>query len=74
MRLRSRCVAKWADLLPSVPEGSRYLYFTDRGSEPPLLGWRPRYWNLLLKLAENQPSWTLMAQPGTAQRTSTASS
>jgi len=57
---------KWADLLPSVPEGSNYLYFTDRGSGPPLFGWRRRYWNFLLKLAKNQPSWTLTAQPGPA--------
>ena len=57
---------KWAELLPSVPEGSNYLYFTDRGGGPPLFGWRRRYWNFLLKLAKDQPSWTLTAQPGPA--------
>ena len=57
---------KWADLLPSVPEGSNYLYFTDRGDGPSLFGWRRRYWNFLLKLAKDQPSWTLTAQPGPA--------
>jgi DNA (cytosine-5)-methyltransferase 1 len=57
---------KWADLLPSVPEGSNYLHFTDRGGGPPLFGWRRRYWNFMLKLAKNQPSWTLTAQPGPA--------
>jgi len=57
---------KWADLLPSVPEGANYLYFTDRGAGPPLFGWRRRYWNFLLKLAKDQPSWTLTAQPGPA--------
>ncbi|MFB1487857.1 MULTISPECIES: DNA cytosine methyltransferase [unclassified Thiocapsa] len=55
---------KWADLLYSVPEGANYLYFTDRGKGPPLFGWRRRYWNFLLKLAKDQPSWTLTAQPG----------
>lgn len=57
---------KWADLLPSVPEGRNYLYFTDRGGGPALFGWRRRYWNFLLKLAKDQPSWTLTAQPGPA--------
>jgi DNA (cytosine-5)-methyltransferase 1 len=57
---------KWADLLASVPEGANYLYFTDRGHGPPLFGWRRRYWNFLLKLAKDQPSWTLTAQPGPA--------
>lgn len=62
LRLRG----KWADLLPSVPEGANYLYFTERGGGPPLFGWRRRYWNFLLKLAKDQPSWTLTAQPGPA--------
>jgi DNA (cytosine-5)-methyltransferase 1 len=57
---------KWADLLPSVPEGTNYLHFTDRGGGLPLFGWRRRYWNFLLKLAKDQPSWTLTAQPGPA--------
>jgi DNA (cytosine-5)-methyltransferase 1 len=57
---------KWADLLPSVPEGMNYLYFTERGAGPHLFGWRRRYWNFLLKLAKDQPSWTLTAQPGPA--------
>lgn len=57
---------KWADLLPSIPEGSNYLYHTDRGEGLPLFGWRRRFWNFLLKLAKNQPSWTLTAQPGPA--------
>ncbi len=62
LRLRG----KWADLLPSVPEGSNYLFFTDRGAGPQLFGWRRRFWNFLLKLAKDQPSWTLTAQPGPA--------
>lgn len=57
---------KWADLLPSIPEGSNYLYHTERGAGYPLFGWRRRYWNFLLKLAKDQPSWTLTAQPGPA--------
>lgn len=57
---------KWADLLPSIPEGCNYLYHTERGEGLPLFGWRRRFWNFLLKLAKDQPSWTLTAQPGPA--------
>lgn len=57
---------KWADLLPSIPEGNNYLFHTDRGGGVPLFGWRRRYWSFLLKLAKNRPSWTLTAQPGPA--------
>ncbi len=56
----------WADLLPSIPEGSNYLWHTDRGGGEPLFGWRRRYWSFLLKLSKNQPSWTVQAQPGPA--------
>jgi DNA (cytosine-5)-methyltransferase 1 len=57
---------KWAQLLPSVPEGLNYLHHTDRGGGEPLFGWRRRYWSFLLKLAKAQPAWTLQAQPGPA--------
>lgn len=57
---------KWAHLLPSIPEGQNYLWHTARGGGKPLFGWRTRYWSFLLKLAKNQPSWTLQAQPGPA--------
>src|SRR5207249_5448445 len=57
---------KWAELLPSIPEGQNYLWHTSRGEGLPLFGWRRRYWNFLLKLAKDRPSWTLQAQPGPA--------
>lgn len=57
---------KWAGLLPSIPEGQNYLHHTDRGEGEPLFGWRRRYWSFLLKLAKDQPAWTLQAQPGPA--------
>lgn len=57
---------KWADLLPSIPEGANYLHHTERGEGEPLFGWRRRYWSFLLKLAKNRPSWTIQAQPGSA--------
>lgn len=57
---------KWADLLPSIPEGKNYLHHTERGEGEPLFGWRRRYWTFLLKLAKALPSWTIQAQPGPA--------
>lgn len=57
---------KWADLLPTIPEGENYLWHTDRGGGEPLFGWRRRYWSFLLKLAKARPSWTIQAQPGPA--------
>ncbi|TWD77223.1 DNA (cytosine-5)-methyltransferase 1 [Variovorax beijingensis] len=57
---------KWADLLPSIPEGMNYLWHTDRMGGEPLFGWRRRYWNFLLKLAKDRPAWTIQAQPGPA--------
>jgi DNA (cytosine-5)-methyltransferase 1 len=57
---------KWAELLPSIPEGKNYLYHTDRDKGLPLFGWRTRYWSFLLKLAKSLPSWTIQAQPGPA--------
>lgn len=55
---------KWADLLPSIPEGQNYTWHTDRGGGRPLFGWRTRYWSFLLKLAKQQPAWTIQASPG----------
>jgi DNA (cytosine-5)-methyltransferase 1 len=57
---------KWADLLPTIPEGQNYLWHTERGGGQPLFGWRRRYWSFLLKLAKGSPSWTIQAQPGPA--------
>lgn len=57
---------KWADLLPSIPEGENYLWHTDRGGGVELFGWRRRFWSFLLKLAKDKPSWTIPAQPGPA--------
>ena len=57
---------KWSELLPTIPEGNNYLWHTDRGGGEPLFGWRRRYWSFLLKLAKDQPAWTIQAQPGPA--------
>src|SRR6266508_2170498 len=59
-----RPTGRWAGLLPSIPEGRNYQWHTDRGGGEPLFGYRTRYWSFLLKLAREQPSWTLPASPG----------
>lgn len=61
-----QAVGKWADLLPSIPEGKNYQWHTDRGGGVPLFGYRTRFWSFLLKLSKDHPSWTLPAQPGPA--------
>lgn len=61
-----KMTGKWADLLPSIPEGKNYLHHTNRGGGEPIFGWRTRYWSFLLKLAKERPSWTIQAQPGSA--------
>jgi DNA (cytosine-5)-methyltransferase 1 len=55
---------KWAELLPSIPEGENYLWHTERGGGVALFGWRRRFWSFLLKLSKARPSWTVQAQPG----------
>lgn len=55
---------QWAELLPSIPEGYNYLWYTKEMGNKAFFGWRTRYWSFLLKLAKNLPSWTIPAQPG----------
>ncbi len=57
---------KWAELLPTIPEGHNYLWHTSKGGGEPIFGWRTRFWSFLLKLAKSQPSWTIQAMPGPA--------
>jgi DNA (cytosine-5)-methyltransferase 1 len=61
-----RVGGKWANLLPSIPEGQNYLWHTKRGGGEDLFRWRSRYWSFLLKLGKARPSWTIQAQPGSA--------
>jgi len=55
---------RWAELLPSIPEGSNYQWLTAQGGGNELFGYRTRYWSFLLKLAKDRPSWTIPASPG----------
>jgi len=56
---------KWGHLLPGIPPGDNYLFYTARRGHPdPLFEWRSRYWSFLLKLDPARPSPTIQAQPG----------
>ncbi|HKZ92889.1 MAG TPA: DNA (cytosine-5-)-methyltransferase, partial [Candidatus Limnocylindrales bacterium] len=55
----------YGDLLPEVPPGDNYLYFTaKRGHPSPRFEWRTRYWTFLLKLDPDRPATTIQSQPG----------
>ena len=55
----------YSHLLPQVPPGDNYLFFTaKRGHPEPLFEWRSRYWSFLLKLHPDRPSPTIQAHPG----------
>ncbi|MFB9239314.1 DNA cytosine methyltransferase [Plantactinospora siamensis] len=56
---------KYGALLPEIPPGDNYLYYTaERGHPEPKFGWRSRFWSFLLKLDPDRPSPTIQAQPG----------
>lgn len=57
---------RWAELLPSIPEGRNYLWHTPGQGGKPLFGWRTRFWSFLLKLSKHEPAWTIPASPGPA--------
>lgn len=54
---------RWADLLPTIPEGENYLWHTARGGGQELFGWRTRYWSFLQKLSKFEPAPTIVASP-----------
>jgi DNA (cytosine-5)-methyltransferase 1 len=56
---------KYGHLLPGVPPGDNYLFYTERRGHPdPQFAWRGKYWSFLLKLSPDRPSPTIQAQPG----------
>lgn len=58
---------KWKGLLPCIPPGNNYQYFTDKGEgKESLFKYRSRFWTFLLKLSPKEPSWTIQASPGSA--------
>ena len=56
---------RWGHLLPAIPPGDNYLYYTaERGHPDPVFEWRKRFWSFLLKLDPNRASPTIQAHPG----------
>lgn len=56
---------KYGHLLPAIPPGDNYLYYTAKRDHPdPQFTWRSKYWSFLLKLSPDKPAPTIQAQPG----------
>ena len=56
---------KYGHLLPAIPPGDNYLFYTSRRGHPDaLFRWRGKYWSFLLKLSPDRPAPTIQAQPG----------
>jgi DNA (cytosine-5)-methyltransferase 1 len=63
--LTETVAGEYGHLLPEIPPGDNYLFYTaKRGHPEPLFEWRSRYWSFLLKLSPDKPSPTIQAQPG----------
>lgn len=51
--------------LKQIPPGQNYFALSERSGHPnPKFLANKRFWNFLLKLYPNKPSWTIAAQPG----------
>ena len=51
--------------LKLIPPGGNYLYLTEKkGHKNPKFIYGTRFWNFLLKLHPELPSWTIAASPG----------
>lgn len=56
---------RWAEHLATVPPGSNYKAHTAWAGHPnPTFVTETRFWNFLLKLSPELPSWTIAASPG----------
>jgi DNA (cytosine-5)-methyltransferase 1 len=56
---------KWAEELSQIPPGQNYKALTEWAGHPkPKFVAETRFWNFLLKLSPERPSWTLAASPG----------
>lgn len=55
----------YGHLLPEVPEGLNYAFFTaEMGHPEPVFAWRSKFHDLLYKVNKNQPCRTIKASPG----------
>jgi DNA (cytosine-5)-methyltransferase 1 len=58
-------IGRWAEHLRTVPPGSNYKAHTAWAGHPnPSFVTETRFWNFLLKLSPDRPSWTIAASPG----------
>lgn len=56
---------RWADQLREIPPGWNYKALTEWAGHPkPVFEAERRFWNFLLKLSPDLPSWTIAASPG----------
>lgn len=56
---------RWAQHLTEVPPGGNYKALTEWAGHPnPTFVAETRFWNFLLKLSPDRPSWTIAASPG----------
>lgn len=56
---------RWADHLAEIPPGWNYKALTEWAGHPsPTFVAETRFWNFLLKLSPDRPSWTIAASPG----------
>ncbi len=56
---------RWAEHLRQIPPGMNYKFHTAWAGHPePTFETETRYWNFLLKLSPDRPSWTIPASPG----------
>ncbi len=56
---------RWAQHLREIPPGSNYKHHSAwAGHASPTFVTETRFWNFLLKLSPNLPSWTIPANPG----------
>ena len=56
---------RWSKYLPDIPPGKNYKALTSwAGYKNPVFEAETRFWNFLLKLHPDRPSWTIAANPG----------
>ncbi len=56
---------RWAAFLPDIPPGMNYKALTSwAGYKTPIFEAETRFWNFLLKLHPDRPSWTIASSPG----------
>lgn len=56
---------RWAQHLREIPPGMNYKFHSAWAGHPnPTFEAETRYWNFLLKLTPERPSWTIPASPG----------